>query len=114
MDTNSDPLPSQNGGAIAEVLQTLVVPTLSRTVCEGLFRNINPITSAMFCAGDLNGRGDSCNGDSGGPLVDLNGVQYGIVSWGLDCAQDGFTGVYSDVYYLLDWVLRTWNATVAN
>lgn len=73
-----------------------------------LFANINPITPRMFCAGDLNGLGDSCNGDSGGPLVDLNYVQYGIVSWGLDCAQPGFTGVYSDVSNLRSWITANW------
>lgn len=93
---------------MAEVLQKLVVPVLSRAQCENIFARINPIQPSMFCAGDLNGLGDSCNGDSGGPLVSLDNVQYGIVSWGLDCAMDGFTGVYTYIPYLRDWISQNW------
>lgn len=80
------------------------MPVLSRSQCESLFATINPITSRMFCAGFTGGEGDSCNGDSGGPLVDLNNVQYGLVSWGLECALKGFTGVYTYLPYFLDWI----------
>lgn len=94
----------QHGGAIPEVLQKIVLPALSRSQCESLFININPITERMFCAGDLQGLGDSCNGDSGGPLVTLKNVQYGLVSWGLDCAMNGFTGVYTYLPYFRNWI----------
>ncbi len=47
-------------------------------------------------------------GDSGGPVVfeDSLGkcIQYGIVSWGYDCAQPDYPGVYTRVAYYMDWV----------
>ena len=59
-----------------------------------------------FCAGvpdlDLDGFSDggkdACQGDSGGPLVCQEGstaVQYGVVSWGIDCARRGYPGIYA-------------------
>ncbi|KAF4078388.1 hypothetical protein AMELA_G00198730 [Ameiurus melas] len=62
----------------------------------------------MMCAGDLEGHVDSCQGDSGGPLVckDANGVSYvwGIVSWGENCGEAGFPGVYTKVAYYFEWI----------
>ena len=97
------------GGPIPEVLQVINLPTLSRTQCMQIFQNVNPIQPSMFCAGDLNGLGDSCVGDSGGPVVDASNVLVGIVSWGLECATPGFTGVYTEVAYMSDWIQRNRN-----
>ena len=62
---------------------------------------------SMICAGDSNGGEDSCQGDSGGPLIMTNDdgehELIGIVSWGYGCADAGYPGVYSNVWYVRDW-----------
>ncbi|XP_042137708.1 serine protease 44 isoform X5 [Peromyscus maniculatus bairdii] len=53
--------------------------------------------------------GDSCQGDSGGPLIcefNETWVQVGIVSWGIGCGRKGIPGVYTEVSYYKDWIVR--------
>lgn len=40
---------------------------------------------------------------SGGPLV-VNGVQVGIVSWGIPCAL-GYPDIFTNVKNFLPWIL---------
>ena len=61
----------------------------------------------MICAGDVYGEQDSCYGDSGGPLaVYANGewVLSGVVSWGYECANAQFPGIYARVSRYIDWI----------
>jgi len=44
-------------------------------------------------------------GDSGGGMI-CNGVLTGIVSGGKGCAEPLLPGVYADVFYYLDWILK--------
>ena len=57
------------------------------------------LTPRMFCAA-APGK-DSCSGDSGGPITIDRGAGFtelvGIVSFGKDCALDGYPGVYANV-----------------
>lgn len=67
------------------------------------------ITSNMFCAGVASFDKDSCQGDSGGPLVVANNegtgsLLAGIVSWGNECAVQGYPGVYTRVSQYNDWI----------
>lgn len=57
----------------------------------------------MICAATENGGKDSCQGDSGGPMI-VNGVQTGVVSWGVGCADARYPGVYANVANQLGWI----------
>jgi len=49
-------------------------------------------------------------GDSGGPLVCRSGdqwVQVGIVSFGYDCGNSQYPGIYTKIYHYIDWITRT-------
>lgn len=60
----------------------------------------------QFCAGSQSGI-DSCRGDSGGPLVDRStGTLVGLVSFGPGCGLAKTPGVYVDVGYYTDWIVR--------
>lgn len=64
------------------------------------------IAPGLICAGNYTYGGvDSCQGDSGGPLV-CNGYLTGVTSWGDGCAQAKRPGLYSDIYYYRDWILK--------
>lgn len=98
--------------------------------CTPLAGAVQP--DIMLCAGSQTG-GDSCQGkciifssgnvknkqgsnqqreyffskgDSGGPLVDKNGVQVGIVSFGVGCGNPSFPGVYTRLSAVAAWVNR--------
>nr|CAI5866835.1 unnamed protein product [Callosobruchus analis] len=45
---------------------------------------------------------DACYGDSGAPVM-CNGVQYGVVTWGIGCA-DSLPGVFTRVDTHLDFI----------
>ncbi|XP_001647579.2 trypsin-3 [Aedes aegypti] len=79
------------------------VPILDLDECRR--RGVLPIADGFLCAGFFEGGVDSCSGDSGGPLV-CGGVQYGIVSYGHQCAQADNPGVYTDVYQNLKWIMK--------
>ncbi|XP_023171147.2 trypsin alpha-3-like [Drosophila hydei] len=69
------------------------------------------IFEGMICAfGDSK---DACQGDSGGPLVS-NGELVGIVSWGSDCKEPKYPGVYANVAFFHDWLLKTIESSEAN
>lgn len=79
-------------------LQEVLLPIVSNTTCAAAMKPY-AITDNMLCAGYVQGGKDTCDGDSGGPLlVNLNGYQLaGLTSWGFECAQQGYYGVYTRV-----------------
>ncbi|GJQ88284.1 hypothetical protein Trydic_g3765 [Trypoxylus dichotomus] len=81
------------------------VPILSKNQCGNV-----TYTSAVFCAGYLEGGTGFCDGDSGGPFMLRNDYgQYeviGITSNSFGCAEQGQPGVYTDVTAFLPWILR--------
>uniref|UniRef100_A0A8C0WRC0 Peptidase S1 domain-containing protein n=1 Tax=Castor canadensis TaxID=51338 RepID=A0A8C0WRC0_CASCN len=75
---------------------------------EKLSTKTNLVKEGAVCGYNKEGK-DSCQGDSGGPLVcELNEtwMQVGIVSWGIGCGRKGFPGVYTEVSFYKDWVIR--------
>ena len=93
-------------------MQYLSIPLIPSEKCVVPHTLYNPkeIDSSMVCAGYLEGKKDACAGDSGGPLVvprspeDDTAVIYGVVSWGLGCAQPKSPGVYARVTNFIEWI----------
>lgn len=80
------------------------VPGAGLETCREVYPNLK---DSELCAGGEAGK-DSCQGDSGGCLVapesDGYWYQYGVVSWGLGCGNQGVPGVYARVSSFVDWV----------
>ncbi|XP_069873532.1 serine protease 44-like isoform X1 [Dipodomys merriami] len=73
-----------------------------------MLSSINVIKKGTVCAYSDKGS-DSCKGDSGGPLVcEFNDtwIQVGIVSWGIGCGRRGYPGVYTEVSFYKNWLIR--------
>ncbi|KAL6476829.1 hypothetical protein MHYP_G00153280 [Metynnis hypsauchen] len=87
-------------------LQEVEVPVVTNSDCAASYGS-GTITSNMICAGLTEGGKDSCQGDSGGPMVikqDSGWTQVGIVSFGHNCAEPNFPGVYTRVSQYQDWI----------
>lgn len=96
------------GGPSSDKLLYVKLPKANREKCrkELLARTKIILKPGEMCYGYFNATTvhDKCQGDSGGPLVNDDGVQLGIVSWGIYCGTSGIPGVYTDVRYFRDWI----------
>ncbi|KAJ2951702.1 hypothetical protein O0L34_g13864 [Tuta absoluta] len=104
------------GGYISDQLLELTLNTIEggRCVLEvaeaAINLNLNLPTAnpdVEVCAVHSPAEGHGlCNGDSGSPLVRVdNGLQVGIVSWGIPCAH-GAPDIFTRVSVYRDWILR--------
>ncbi|MEV6285142.1 serine protease [Kribbella sp. NPDC051770] len=84
------------GTGPADTFQKVTVPVLGDSYCRQVYASEGYVANGEICAGYKAGGKDSCQGDSGGPLV-LNGRLFGVVSWGIGCADAGNPGVYAEV-----------------
>jgi len=96
----------------AKRLNFVVVRSIDQATCANAFKNLqkHKFTDRMFCAGILNvGGKDACQGDSGGPIVRPLSppVLVGVVSWGIECADKRYPGVYALVSLFIDWINKT-------
>lgn len=76
-----------------------------RQSCGNYGSLFDPTT--MLCAGSIDGTVDTCQGDSGGPLVTVIDERLelaGITSFGLECAERGYPGVYTRVSTYVGWI----------
>ncbi|XP_075223332.1 clotting factor G beta subunit-like [Lycorma delicatula] len=106
---------TKHGGPGSNVLKQIELPIWTYGSCS------NNMTQTIFttnlCAGDTEGKRDSCQADSGGPLMIQRKVGVarrweiaGIVSWGIRCAEKGRPGVYTQVNKYLNWIYEKINA----
>ncbi|KAG6465701.1 hypothetical protein O3G_MSEX015331 [Manduca sexta] len=93
----------QGGVCIPKHLQGVVILKVNDDKCYEAYKQLNPVTERMVCAGVPQGGKSACNGDSGGPLV-YNNKLHGIVSWGYGCAKPGYPTVFSKVSALRNWI----------
>ncbi|NWU82336.1 GRAA protein, partial [Onychorhynchus coronatus] len=91
-------------------LREVNVTVISRQVCNDKRHYGKPVvTENMICAGDKEGKKDSCSGDSGGPLR-CNNVMRGITSFGKKnkCGSPDGPGVYTRLTkQYLQWIRKT-------
>ncbi|XP_054721106.1 clotting factor B-like [Uloborus diversus] len=101
------------GGKRGSILREVTVPVVDVPTCDKAYASVGGsslprgITSQFICAGVDEGGKDACQRDSGGPLMLLeNGVWtvVGIVSFGFQCATEGYPGVYTRVSSYLNWI----------
>lgn len=108
---------SEKTRIITNTLKYVQLPVVDRELCSASIvlakktkKNVPSLTRNMFCAGLPEGGKDSCQGDSGGPYTLQDDGRFwaaGIVSWGVDCGQQGTYGVYTKVDNYLDWINNT-------
>ena len=105
-------------GDISTFLRSVGVNLFSEEYCNE--NSVPEVTERIMheveiCAGihDKDNNGlidmgkDACQGDSGGPLTcvrDGQPVVVGLVSWGLECANEGEPGIYTNVFSYIDWI----------
>lgn len=59
---------------------------------------------SVICAGNVQGRGNTCGGYPGGPLVEAPFFLVGITSWGAGCGKPNLPVVYSNVLAARGWI----------
>jgi secreted trypsin-like serine protease len=94
-------------------LHEVDIQVIDPTECKAVYKSLQvpafAIGDTEICATGLVGGKDSCFGDSGGPLVvaadNARGyAQVGIVSWGPQCGNPLYPGVYTRVSSFSKWI----------
>ena len=100
------------GGSSSEELQYVRVPHVPFADCASAYGIAGTYQEGMIiCTGEA-GK-DSCQGDSGGPMVTYKSpnncepIQWGVVSWGVGCAEEGKPGVYTNTAWYRSWLRQT-------
>ena len=97
---------TSSGGSTSLVLLEVEVDISNQAQCQAVYQPLfgsGAVTDRMICA--ARSGTDSCQGDSGGPIIDkATGKQVGIVSWGQDCDNTNYPGVYAKVQDQIGWI----------
>ena len=80
--------------------------------CQRSHEDRYPITEQQLCAKAMDNATepiDTCYGDSGGPLVQYDyksgkNILTGITSFGGDCGDPQYPGVYASVEHFIGWI----------
>lgn len=85
-----------------------VVTAMANSLCAERYRYSSSILDNELCASG-GSTYDSCQGDSGGPLIIKGGsaeedILVASVSWGYDCADSMYPGVYARVSAVRTWL----------
>lgn len=103
-------LTNQNNMSLANFLRTATVNNLetSEGSCGNYPSDGSYLSQSMICAGTVDAHADACQGDSGGPLVTAAATPtlVGVVSWGYNCAEVGYPGVYTRVSTYAGFIQR--------
>lgn len=105
-------------GAKSSILQKVVLEFFSFNDCMKTFNTGSQTLDkgvdvlSQFCAGSKkkNVSKDACQGDSGGPMQIYHTKLYcmyelvGITSFGQFCGTPEVPGIYTNIYYYLDWI----------
>ncbi|VDP04098.1 unnamed protein product [Soboliphyme baturini] len=92
------------------MLQEVGLPLMNTSTCfdSNHYNSLRPPN--VHCAGFETGGKDTCQGDSGGPLAcrhdDGKFYLHGITSFGGECGQAKFPGVYTKVTAYIDWIVK--------
>lgn len=92
---------------VSKQLQEVDLDIIPLEKCQQMYASIKQdIIRSQICTWST--QKDACSGDSGGPLFVYSGdkaVLYGVVSFGVTCA-DEYPGVYTAVSYYLNWLSK--------
>jgi secreted trypsin-like serine protease len=96
-------------GSPTNLAEETVVRAVPNSECNvRYFFDASSVTKTQLCASGGSTH-DSCQGDSGGPLI-VKGdnadtdLLLGLVSWGSDCADLFYPGVYARVSSAANWI----------
>ncbi|XP_022185397.2 serine protease snake [Nilaparvata lugens] len=106
---------TRTGGLSSSELLKVRLNIINQTQCSQYWSKGGQLRQGidderMICAGDLQGKKDTCNGDSGGPLQNALSTPYcmynviGVTSFGRRECGSGAPGVYTRVSYYLPWI----------
>jgi trypsin len=84
------------GRSYPDLLQSVEVDMISNDFCSAAYEDVGLFSvdkDIMLCAGKRVGApGNACQRDAGGPLLNKDGVQVGVMSYGLGCEREEFPG----------------------